>query len=757
MAARAIIPPASGIHGRDPCEREQIQAPGCIQPPAALLCLDPGDLCVLAATPNLAEVLGAPTLPETISVRLSNAVADGSARAGTEFVAEDGRLTVFAHVQDNVLLVEFEAHLPEDAPDAGGFFAVNAALSEMGRAVTLESLSDIAAGAIQSLTGMERVLIYRFDGEGHGEVIAEALAPGFDESFLGFSFPAADIPIQARTLYLTSPVRFTARREYDPIAIVPADHPVTGKPFDIGRCRSRSLSPVHRAYQENLGVDGAMSLSIVNDGKLWGLVVGHHRKPHRVPIPARQQAMAVASALSMRLSATETAEERDARARHVVMHARLLEQIAGADDFVSPLIDGDVRLTDLFFASSGAAVVYRQGEGTDEHLEIRTVGEAPDAESVLVLSQLCRDHLHDGVFATDCVSRIMPAFSRYAAAAAGMLAITIGENGRHMIIWFRPETVSTRVWGGASPAQVEAEKRLGNYYPRRSFARWVEERRGHSRAWPTWKIEIARSLRTALNDVILRQMRTIRALNTRLAESDRAKSRLLSHMSHELRTPLNAILGFSEMLDTGIYGTITDSQQTSVRAITEAGRHLLSMVNDILDLSKVEAGRLELHEREIDLAEVVTRIANLLREMAGEQGLSIVVRLDPAIGAVLADERLVKQMLLNLLSNGIKFTPRGGTLTVSAAPGDDGEVVLRVADTGRGIPREKLARVLEPFRQAHDEVTLAHPGTGLGLPIVKALIELHGGTLEIESTVGVGTTVSLRFPAERAVPSQAPP
>ncbi|OAN52188.1 hypothetical protein A6A04_00330 [Paramagnetospirillum marisnigri] len=709
-----------------------------------MLCVDTRHGTILSASdnhamiPRLARPLEGHRLSE-LWPELAACGSDGAFQLDQDHVA-------FIHTHDHTTFIEIEPLCDEDKASALQLTDLGAVLERLNNADTLEALCDIAARAIRRISGMERVLIYRFEEEGHGEVMAESKTDQWEESFVGFHFPAADIPAQARALYLLSPCRFVPRRDYDPAELDPPLDPRSGAPFDLTFSRLRSLSPVHRLYQRNLGVDGAMSISIINEGRLWGLVVGHHRQPHRVSIPARQQVMTITTGLAMRLSATETAEERDARARHVILHAKLLEQIAGADDFVSPLVHGDVKLTDIFFASSGAAVVYRD-DSDDEHLEVRTVGQAPDHEHVVAFSRACRPLLADGVFATDHAAAILPAFSRHSDYASGVLAITVGEEGRHMILWFRPETVRTTVWGGANPHQVEQAKRAGNYLPRESFARWVEERRGHSRPWPRWKIDIARSLRTALNDVILRQMRTIRNLNARLEESDQAKSRFLAHMSHELRTPLNAVLGFAEVLEVGIYGPMPEKQIEGVRLIREAGEHLLMMINDILDLSKVESGKMELRPQPCDLAPLIERVITLLTGFAREQGVRIENNHAGPLPQANVDERLVKQMLLNLLSNSLKFTPQGGRITVVSSQRPDGGISISVADTGIGIPPELHARVLEPFRQAHDDMMITHAGTGLGLPIVKALIELHGGTLDLDSTAGHGTTIRLNFPA----------
>jgi light-regulated signal transduction histidine kinase (bacteriophytochrome) len=729
---------------RDHCEAEAIHHVASIQPHGVMLCVDARHGTVLAASGNRGMI---PRLAGTLEGRALCDVWPALVQCGDDAIEElDDGYAVSRHTRGATTFIEIEPLCGEDRIPALRLDDPGAVLERLNKADTLEALCEVAANAIRRISGMERVLIYRFEEGGHGEVIAESKVDDWMESFAGFHFPSADIPAQARALYLVSPCRFVPRRDYEPVDLIPPLDPRNGAPFDLSRSRLRSLSPIHRLYQRNLGVDGAMSISIVNEGRLWGLVVGHHRKPHRVSIPARQQVMTITSGLAMRLSATETAEERDARVRHVVLHAKLLEQIAGADDFVSPLIHGDVKLTDLFFASSGAAVIYRDDTGEEQDMDVRTVGQAPDRAHILAFSKACRDHLVDGVFATDHASSILPAFSSHAGYASGVLAITLGDEGRHMILWFRPETIRTTIWGGATPDQVAREKQAGNYLPRQSFARWVEERRGHSRPWPRWKIDIARSLRTALNDVILRQMRTIRRLNTRLQESDRAKSRFLAHMSHELRTPLNAVLGFSQMLEAGIYGAITDKQKEVLALIGEAGTHLLVMVNDVLDLSKVEAGKMELHSAPCDLVALSERVVTLQIGFARSQGLMIKSCHAPDLPRISADERLVKQMLLNLLSNSLKFTPAGGSVTIATILRPDGGVSLSVADTGIGIPGAQHISVLEPFRQAHDDMMVSHAGTGLGLPIVKSLIELHGGFLNLDSQVGRGTTIRLNFP-----------
>ena len=235
-------------------------------------------------------------------------------------------------------------------------------------------------------------------------------------------------------------------------------------------------------------------------------------------------------------------------------------------------------------------------------------------------------------------------------------------------------------------------------------------------------------------------------------EANRAKSEFLARMSHELRTPLNAILGFSEIIRDHLDGP--ESWQSSIQYaadIHESGSHLLSVINDILDLAKVEAGRFELAEEEVDLHFAVQSVNRLVRETAHRRQLSLDSQIGRDIPRLRSDMRVLRQMLLNLLSNSLKFTPAGGRISVSASL-DHGGITIQVSDTGIGIAEDDLARVLEPFGQGKSQQPNGQEqGTGLGLPLVKSFIERHDGVFHLSSTVGVGTTVSLWFPPDRVV------
>jgi signal transduction histidine kinase len=271
-------------------------------------------------------------------------------------------------------------------------------------------------------------------------------------------------------------------------------------------------------------------------------------------------------------------------------------------------------------------------------------------------------------------------------------------------------------------------------------------------------LSIMRSVGAQLGRVVEREIATAELRRaTREAEmANRSKSEFLANMSHELRTPLNAIIGFSELLQTpGAAGIDEDSRTQYISDIASSGRHLLSLINDLLDLSKIEADELELREEIFDPAFEIGDCLKFVVDRAGQVDVSITRDFEDGLPRLKADLRTCKQMVLNLVTNAIKFTEPGGAVTVSVRRATEGGIMLTVSDTGIGMDEREIKIALQPFRQIDSGLARRHEGTGLGLPLVKALAELHGGRLEIESVPSKGTTATVRFPAERSVTADA--
>jgi signal transduction histidine kinase len=249
----------------------------------------------------------------------------------------------------------------------------------------------------------------------------------------------------------------------------------------------------------------------------------------------------------------------------------------------------------------------------------------------------------------------------------------------------------------------------------------------------------------------VRLFNEIQTKSRELELANRHKSEFLANVSHELRTPLNAIIGFSEVLRERMFGEINDKQAEYLDDIHSSGKHLLSLINDILNLSKIEAGRMDLDLSRFDMREALQSAVTLVRERATRQNVSLIVNVDPGVGEWVGDERKFKQIMLNLLSNAVKFTPEGGSVTIQTR-GVDEAMEIGISDTGIGIAADHLGMIFEEFRQVGTDHVRKSEGTGLGLALTKRFIELHGGKITVESELGKGSTFTVRLP-ERALES----
>ena len=241
------------------------------------------------------------------------------------------------------------------------------------------------------------------------------------------------------------------------------------------------------------------------------------------------------------------------------------------------------------------------------------------------------------------------------------------------------------------------------------------------------------------------------AAKERAEIADRSKSTFLANMSHELRTPLNAVIGFSELMQNAAFGPISPQYAEYAKIIGDSGAHLLTIINDVLDIAKTEAQGLKLGDDEAHLPEIVSFSASMVEAMAKKTGVALTVEVAPALPQFRCDAKKLQQILINLLVNAVKFTPAGGSVSLMVSRDPAGDLLMRIADTGVGIPRDKIAVALSPFGQVDSPLAEKNDGVGLGLPLTKRLVELHDGTLDIDSEPGSGTTVTLRFPAERFV------
>ena len=388
--------------------------------------------------------------------------------------------------------------------------------------------------------------------------------------------------------------------------------------------------------------------------------------------------------------------------------------------------------------------------------------------------------------------------ARLAGGDVAWLARTIGDEGYRVLSRFgpafeRPEV--TAVWSQLTIMRIPASGSLMGRLLRERRVVHIEDARADPELWGASGLIKATGAQTVLAIPMLREsvllggvvvgrtavrpftereialvqtfadqaaiaIENVRLFNEiqdksrQLEAASRHKSEFMANMSHELRTPLNAIIGFSDVLEQRLFGELNDRQADYTRDIASSGRHLLELVNEILDLSKVEAGRMELEHSEFSLADTIHGALAFIRERAASHRIALTADVPTDLGTVVADERKVRQVLLNLLSNAVKFTPDGGTIGVRAWR-TDGEVQVAVRDTGIGIAPEDQAKVFDEFQQVGRPSDRSREGTGLGLTLAKRFIELHGGRIWIESEVGTGTTFTFAIPVGRAAAAPA--
>jgi light-regulated signal transduction histidine kinase (bacteriophytochrome) len=485
------------------CEQEPIHIPGAVQPHAVLLVADPASGEVTACSDNFADIFDRPPA-EALGCPLSSllppelmAAIDGVAAAGEELAAPqrlDGvvgpsamPVVALVHVRAGRLLLELEP-APVRGEDFGAptISAVSDGLARLRRGATLEVVAQDAAEQIRALSGFERVLIYRFDRDWNGTAIAESLDPAAYDSLLGLHFPASDIPAQARALYVHAPARFVFDRDYVPSPLVAAPG-LANRPVDLSLVAARSLSPIHLEYQKNLGVNGSMSSSILVDGRLWGLVIGHHTRPHYVAPETRAAVTALSDGLGLRIGKLELLARWRQQEAHVAVETGLLGGWPPPISWRRPFWADD-RPSPTSFDAGGAALV----EGDAAVL----LGRTPPESAVLAVADWLRASAPEGAYATDQLAQAYPPGAAHAAVAAGLLAAFTGPERRRALLWFKPEEVSSVAWGGDPRKAVEATATA--VLPRRSFERWVEERRGVSTPWPSWQVAAAGRIAAAV-------------------------------------------------------------------------------------------------------------------------------------------------------------------------------------------------------------------------------------------------------------------
>jgi len=724
----------------DACAAQPIRIPGAIQPHGALLVVDPRSLKRLHASANLRAITGF-DLPDGASLA---EVAEAGALVGDLrhwLAAEDpiflrtaqiggAALQVFGHLTPQGLFIEFEDPPRSEHETLEALYPrLRAFLSAIGGAGDVAAIAESAVREVRALTGFNRTLLYQFDDAGVGTVIAED-GDGVLPSYRGLSFPASDIPAQARELYRLNRLRLIVSADYAPCPVEPASSPLDGQPLDLSMAALRSVSPVHLQYMRNMGTGSSMSISILVEGRLWGLISGHSPAPRRVNAQVRTACDILGQILSLQIEAREQADRTADRLALKQVETELLARLALAPVFQRGLVENETTWLALARAS-GAAVYTRDG--------VRTAGLTPSAEAI---ADLAERFGHQEVIAIDSLAERWPETAAYAEVASGVLAISISQIRPDYIMWFRPEVVRTIDWGGEPAKRTAAPDRLS---PRTSFEAWREQVRLRSLPWRPAEVEAARGFRNAIQDLVLKRAEERAELTGQLEAINRELESFSYSISHDLRAPFRHIVGFAELLSERERGLDATSRHY-LESITDAALSAGRLVDDLLGFSQL--GRANLNRGRVDLAKLVGEVRRAVEPDL--DGRTVVWNVGP-LPQAFGDAAMLRQVFQNLISNAVKYTaPRErAEITITGEELDD-VVTCTVADNGVGFDMAYVGKLFGVFQRLHRVEDFE--GTGIGLALVKRIVDRHGGTIEAHGVVGEGARFTLSLPKrERAL------
>jgi two-component system, chemotaxis family, sensor kinase Cph1 len=725
------------------CEDEQIHVPGYIQSHGLLYAFDAQDLTIRYVSDNTGqpaiELLGQPVsaVLDPEEVQQFKAIIDTPTTIQLEPLhitrTVDSELVAFNGVihrnDDGLILLELE---PDTLDTSSSFLQAQreatGMMSKLQSIDDLPMLMDVVAELVHAFSGYDRVMVYRFDKQWNGHVASEVRTPNAVESYEGLHYPASDIPAQARQLYTTNWLRMIADVAYEPVPIVgDSDHAL-----DLSRSQLRSVSPIHTEYLHNMGVAATMTVSIVVDDELWGMIACHHYAPKFVPYEIRAGLMLFAELLSWRLALLQHKYHETRLVTIEAMTANLVEKMLDTDDPIQAIKQGPVKFTDLFEVGGGAIYI-----GETWH----TCGETPDTALLDELVTWLWTNDHEGIFATNHLSGETPVGAQMTALASGLIALPLPYFDKAYILWFRPEEVHTVTWGG-EPQKALQRDAEGRLHPRQSFAAWKEVVRAKSVDWEDWELDAAQYFATRL-----RQVMNNLALTEQMMALDFERKRIrilqefIGNISHDLRTPLS-------ILSTGLYllkkDQVTHSRLQRIQSLESQIIYLRQMVDDMLTTTRLEGEP----EFQFERVEMNRLLQDMSLETLGYEG-----RMQTTIKLTLADAPIhavvnpsyLRRAISNLVENAIHYSPDGALVQVSLKRQQD-ELLIRVVDNGRGIAPGDLSRIFERFYRSNDARKYRNAGSGLGLSIVQQIVNAHQGEITVESQLGQGSTFSISLP-----------
>lgn len=729
------------------CDSEPVQTPGCSQGHGVMLVLRVSDLTILQVSENAAAHLGLRP-DELLGKSIATVVAAEGERRLRECLEKEpiernplyvftlparegaAALDLSLHTIDGLAVLECEPTASESAAAPDYYALVKKSVTRMHAAQTLADFHRVVAEEVRALTGLDRVMIYRFHADFHGEVVGESKRPDL-APWLGLHYPAEDIPRPAREIFKKIWVRPLPDAAAPAMELVPLINPDTRRTLTMTHCALRGASVMYAEYLKNMNTAASLTMSLLVDGELWGLIACHHLTPTQFPYQVRAACEFVAQVASLQLRAVEQRESLAYRLRLEETHNRLVGQ-AAQDAGLGPMTVGKPNLLDAMDAT-GTAIFHSE--------RWWSVGDTPSNAQLDDLKTWLetRPEFHSPmrpVFATDSLVREYPGGAAFSAIASGVLALPMSRRNGGVVLWFRPETIQTVRWGGNPHEKPTVTGPHGpRLTPRKSFELFAESVKDRALPWKSVEIEAALRLRVLIMELVLSRADQLAELNVDLTRSNEELDAFAYVASHDLKEPLRGISKYTHQLleSAASAGGETRKRLEGLMRLT---LRMDTLLDSLLHFSRV--GRATMQFQPVDLNEVVEEALEMVA--ARRQEVPTVIHIAKRWPTIVCDRMRAREIFVNLLSNALKYNEQPQReIEIGYRANDTRGPVFFVRDNGIGIAPRHFDTVFRMFTRLHGRDAFGG-GSGAGLSIVQKLVEQHLGSVWLESTPGAGST-----------------
>ncbi len=608
------------------CDREPIHTPNSIQAHGIIFVLNTSDFTVVQVSENIQSFLGYHP-PDVLNQPLANLLSASQINSIQECLAEDFEhvnplkisfikdeqvqyFDAVVHRSQDLIILELEQTQDAKYVTFVNFYnLINGCVAKL-QSKSLLDACQVIVNEVRKMTGFERVMVYQFNDDNSGNVIAESKDDTIDP-YLNLRYPATDIPVQARQLYVYNWLRIIPDVNYQPVKIIPTLNPVTNSPLDLSIASLRSVSPIHVEYLQNMGVKASMSISIVRNNKLWGLIACHNFQPKYVSYEVRTACEFLGKIISAELLDKQENEDLDYRIKLKNIQTQVFQCISQANNFLDALVDEKI----LEIASATGVVVCH-------HDDCLLIGETPAKSEIQLLLNWVETQTEDNIFHTNILPILYPQAENYKDVASGLLSLIISRTHRSYILWFRPEVIKTVEWGGNPTKQIEnlpdGQIRI---HPRKSFQLWQETVQNSSLPWKSCEIEAVTELRSAIINIVLNKADELAKINIELERSNDELDSFAYIASHDLKEPLRGIHNYSSFLIED-YGNILGEEGVSkLETLVRLTQRMEDLIDSLLHFSRL--GRAELSLQKTDLNKLLDNVIDVIRISQPDNSMEI--------------------------------------------------------------------------------------------------------------------------------------